>query len=111
FPFLTKSWDAILGKLKSRLSKWKRNTLSIGGRLTLLKSVLGSTPIYAMSLYKTPKSVLHSMESIRRTFFYGANDDIKKITWISWSKDYSKEFNLALLYRFLTYFMPTMRFS
>nr|GEW74671.1 hypothetical protein [Tanacetum cinerariifolium] len=83
---LTKSWDAILGKLKSRLSKWKRNTLSIGGRLTLLKSVLGSTPIYAMSLYKTPKSVLHSMESIRRKFFYEANDDIKKITWISWSK-------------------------
>nr|GEX41763.1 RNA-directed DNA polymerase, eukaryota [Tanacetum cinerariifolium] len=80
---LTKSW---VGKLKSRLSKWKQNTLSIGGRLTLLKSVLGSTPIYDMPLYKTPKSVLHSMESIRRKFFYGANDDIKKITWISWSK-------------------------
>nr|GEX99563.1 RNA-directed DNA polymerase, eukaryota [Tanacetum cinerariifolium] len=68
------------------LGVMKQNTLSIGGRLTLLKSVLDSTPIYAMSLYKTPKSVLHSMESIRRKFFYGANDDIKKITWISWSK-------------------------
>nr|GEY40123.1 RNA-directed DNA polymerase, eukaryota [Tanacetum cinerariifolium] len=40
-----------------------------GGRLTLLKSVLGSTPIYNMSLYKVPKSVLNSMESLRRNFF------------------------------------------
>ncbi|GKB22302.1 RNA-directed DNA polymerase, eukaryota [Tanacetum coccineum] len=56
------------------------------GRLTLLKSVLGSTPIYSMSLYKVPKSVLHSMEVIRRKFFYGVNGDDTKITWVSWPK-------------------------
>ncbi|GJY35829.1 RNA-directed DNA polymerase, eukaryota, partial [Tanacetum coccineum] len=38
-----KAWDVIIGKLKSRLSKWKINTLSIGGRFTLLKSVLGAS--------------------------------------------------------------------
>ncbi|GJV22065.1 RNA-directed DNA polymerase, eukaryota [Tanacetum coccineum] len=86
---LTKSWDGVIGKLSSRLSKWKRNTLSIGGWLTLLKSVLGSTPIYTMSLYKVPKSILHSMESIRRKFFYGAIDDNKKITWVSWSNGHA----------------------
>ncbi|GJV74902.1 hypothetical protein Tco_1506486 [Tanacetum coccineum] len=26
------------------------------------------------------------MESLRRKFFYGVNDDNKKITWVSWSK-------------------------
>ncbi|GJT78987.1 RNA-directed DNA polymerase, eukaryota [Tanacetum coccineum] len=83
---LVKSWDDVIGKLNSRLSKWKRNSLSIGGRLTLLKSVLGSTPIYSMSLYKVPKSVLHSMEVIRRKFFYGVNGDDTKITWVSWPK-------------------------
>ncbi|GJZ08952.1 RNA-directed DNA polymerase, eukaryota [Tanacetum coccineum] len=81
-----KAWDDTLGKLKARLSNWKLKTLSVGGRLTLLKSVLGSTPIYHMSLYKVPKSVLHSMESIRRNFFNGTQGDERKITWVKWSK-------------------------
>nr|GFA50517.1 RNA-directed DNA polymerase, eukaryota [Tanacetum cinerariifolium] len=63
-----KVWDDTIGKLKAHLSNWKLKTLSIGGRLALLKLVLGSTPIYNMSLYKVPKSVLHLMESIRRNF-------------------------------------------
>nr|GEX29925.1 hypothetical protein [Tanacetum cinerariifolium] len=61
-------------------------TFSIGGRLTLLKSVLESTPIYNMSLFKVPKAVLKSMESIRRNIFNGIRDGEKKIAWVSWSK-------------------------
>nr|GEY57212.1 RNA-directed DNA polymerase, eukaryota [Tanacetum cinerariifolium] len=80
------AWDEMVGKIKSRLSKWKVNTLSIGGRLMLLKAVLGSTPIYPMSLYKVPKSVLHEMESSRRNFFNGAKGVDRKISWVKWSK-------------------------
>nr|GEX26692.1 hypothetical protein [Tanacetum cinerariifolium] len=80
------AWDEMVGKIKSRLSKWKVNTLSIGGRLTLLKAVLGSTPIYPMSLYNVPKSVLHEMESLRHNFFNGAQRVDRKISWVKWSK-------------------------
>ncbi|GKD37055.1 hypothetical protein Tco_1257262 [Tanacetum coccineum] len=76
----------MVGKIKSRLSKWKINTLSIGGRLTLLKAVLGSTPIYPMSLYKVPKTVLHEMESLRRNFFNGVQGVDRKIWWVKWTK-------------------------
>ncbi|GJU52608.1 hypothetical protein Tco_1226322 [Tanacetum coccineum] len=73
-----KSWDEIMAKLHSRLSKWKLKTLSIGGRLTLLKSVLGSTPIYYMSMFKVPSQVLKCLEDIRRQFFNGADPKEKK---------------------------------
>nr|GEV82824.1 RNA-directed DNA polymerase, eukaryota [Tanacetum cinerariifolium] len=71
-------WGDIMSKLNSRMSKWKSKTLSIGGRLTLLKSVLGATPIYNMSLFKVPKTVLNRMESIRRDFFMVALVRLKK---------------------------------
>ncbi|GJW43787.1 RNA-directed DNA polymerase, eukaryota, reverse transcriptase zinc-binding domain protein [Tanacetum coccineum] len=83
---LVKFWDETINKIKMRLSKWKLKTLSVGGRYTLIKSVLGSTPIYNMSLYKVPKAALNSMETMRRNFFNGIGENEKKISWISWSK-------------------------
>nr|GEW34794.1 RNA-directed DNA polymerase, eukaryota, reverse transcriptase zinc-binding domain protein [Tanacetum cinerariifolium] len=73
-------------KVRTRLSKWKVKTLSIGGRLTLLKSVLGAVPLYSMSIYKAPKGVLHELEMIRNSFFNGADFAEKKITWVAWDK-------------------------
>nr|GEV92479.1 RNA-directed DNA polymerase, eukaryota [Tanacetum cinerariifolium] len=72
--------------MKKRLSRWKLNTLSVGGRLTLLKSVLAFTPIYNMSIFKVLKSVLNLMESLRRNFFNGIQDGDRKIAWVKWSK-------------------------
>nr|GEX48806.1 RNA-directed DNA polymerase, eukaryota [Tanacetum cinerariifolium] len=59
------AWADTVQKLRSRLSKWKVKTLSIGDRMTLLKSVLGACPLYNMSIYKVPKGVLKEMEAIR----------------------------------------------
>ncbi|GJY66996.1 hypothetical protein Tco_0469234 [Tanacetum coccineum] len=81
-----KAWDDTINKLTSRLSKWKANTLSIGGRLTLLKSVLGATPIYSMSIFKVPKGILKAMEALRNRFFIGADVSDRKMTWAAWDK-------------------------
>ncbi|GJV64834.1 RNA-directed DNA polymerase, eukaryota [Tanacetum coccineum] len=77
------AWEDSIGKIKARLSKWKLKTLSVGGRLTLLKSVLGSTPIYSMSLYKVPKTMLNEMESLRLNFFNGVNGVDRKIAMVA----------------------------
>ncbi|GJZ31312.1 RNA-directed DNA polymerase, eukaryota, reverse transcriptase zinc-binding domain protein [Tanacetum coccineum] len=78
------SWNETIERMAARLSKWKLKTLSIGGRLTLLKSVLGSISIYHMSIFKVPKKVLHRMESMRSHFFNDAELSSKKAVWVKW---------------------------
>ncbi|GJR98994.1 RNA-directed DNA polymerase, eukaryota, reverse transcriptase zinc-binding domain protein [Tanacetum coccineum] len=78
-------WNEVVEKVKNRLSKWKVKALSIGGRLTLLKSVLGSIPIFYMSIYRAPSRVLKILESIRNQFFNGNDLCSKKAAWIKWS--------------------------
>nr|GFB85457.1 RNA-directed DNA polymerase, eukaryota [Tanacetum cinerariifolium] len=79
-PSRVLAWENIVSKLRDRLSKWKLKTLSIGGRLTLLKSVLGASPIYNMSLFKVLYGVLKLMEGIRSRFFNGIDQSERKIT-------------------------------
>nr|GEV81459.1 RNA-directed DNA polymerase, eukaryota [Tanacetum cinerariifolium] len=67
------AWASTMDKLRSRLSKWKVKTLSIGERLTLLKAVLGASPLYNMSIFNVPKGILNSMEAIRSKFFNAWN--------------------------------------
>nr|GEW42979.1 RNA-directed DNA polymerase, eukaryota [Tanacetum cinerariifolium] len=76
------AWEKVVERVKSRLSKWKRKTLSIGGRLTLLKSVLGSMSIFHMSIFKVPLGVLRKLESIRSHFFNGHDPNCNKASWI-----------------------------
>ncbi|GAU10825.1 hypothetical protein TSUD_424490, partial [Trifolium subterraneum] len=47
-------WEPVLARLKKKLSGWKSRFLSFGGRLVLLKSVLTSLPVYALSFFKAP---------------------------------------------------------
>ncbi|GJT25809.1 hypothetical protein Tco_0895746 [Tanacetum coccineum] len=58
-------WDEVIAKISARLLKWKIKTLFIGGRLTLIKSVLTSLPLYHMSINKAHMGVLNRMESLR----------------------------------------------
>nr|GEU37394.1 reverse transcriptase domain, reverse transcriptase zinc-binding domain protein [Tanacetum cinerariifolium] len=72
-----KEWNPIIEKFKKRLSKWKANMLSIGGRSTLITSVLGSLGVYYISLFPMPKQVNKRLESLRANFFWGCTDGIK----------------------------------
>ena len=58
-------------QLKNRLSGWKSRFLSFGGRLVLLKSVLTSLPVYALSFFKAPSGIISSIESLFIKFFLG----------------------------------------
>nr|GEV50418.1 reverse transcriptase domain, reverse transcriptase zinc-binding domain protein [Tanacetum cinerariifolium] len=98
------NWKSLLDRFHSRLSSWKANYLSIGGRLTLIKAELGSLRIYFLSIFKVPKCVLNSLERICAMFL---REYLR--SWIKWSNVLSsfkkgrlnigslKYFNLDLL--------------
>ncbi|GJZ94305.1 RNA-directed DNA polymerase, eukaryota, reverse transcriptase zinc-binding domain protein [Tanacetum coccineum] len=62
----------------------KLKTLSVGGRYTLIKSVLSSLPLHYFSIFKTPKGILNKIESFRRNFFNGADIADRKMSLIRW---------------------------
>ena len=47
-------WQPILERMEKKLSLWKANYLSLGGKITLIKAALANLPIYFMSLLKCP---------------------------------------------------------
>ncbi|XP_022013975.1 uncharacterized protein LOC110913453 [Helianthus annuus] len=48
------NWKPVYDIVEAGLAKWKAAMLSMGGRITLIKSVLESLPTYFFSLYKAP---------------------------------------------------------
>ena len=79
-------WKEAVEKFKTKLSNWRAGVLSVGGRLTLIKSVLSNLPIYFMSIYKIPVAVENLFESIRNRFFIGGDLGDRKMTWVAWRK-------------------------
>ncbi|GJY79979.1 RNA-directed DNA polymerase, eukaryota, reverse transcriptase zinc-binding domain protein [Tanacetum coccineum] len=73
----------LIDRFRSRLSTWKASLLSIGGRLTLIKSVLGSLGIYYLLIFRAPESVLNDLERIRSNFFWGES---KKLLTLLFTK-------------------------
>jgi len=62
-------WKPVVDRLIARLSAWNNKFLSFGGRLVLLKSVLSSLPVYFLSFFRAPTSIISSIESIFNFIF------------------------------------------
>ncbi|GMJ01911.1 hypothetical protein HRI_003860300 [Hibiscus trionum] len=76
-------WNPVLEKVGSKLSGWKSKLLSFGGRLTLIKSVLSTIPVYYMSIFPMPVSISKKLTSMITKFLWGSSDN-RPIYWVSW---------------------------
>ncbi|KAL6350404.1 hypothetical protein AAG906_004355 [Vitis piasezkii] len=57
-------------RFQRRLALWKRQYISKGGRLTLIRSTLSNMPIYYMSILRMPRLVRLRLEQIQRDFLW-----------------------------------------
>ncbi|XP_028101367.1 uncharacterized protein LOC114300710 [Camellia sinensis] len=79
-------WLPVINKFKSKLASWKRKLLSYGGRLTLIKSVLSSLPIYYLSLFKVLVGVAKQIDKIQARFLWGGSKVKKKLHMVKWEE-------------------------
>ena len=71
-------------RFRKRLFLWKRQYLSKGGQLTLLKSTLSSLPTYFLYLFVISKRVCASLEKIQRDFLWGGGALENRPHLVSW---------------------------
>jgi hypothetical protein len=79
-------WNPLLNKSGKKLDVWKGGTISIAGRSTLISSSLNNAPIYHMSIYLLPKTIISKMDKIRRTFFWQGGGTKRKYHLVKWLK-------------------------
>ena len=75
-------WNPNMENIQRRLARWKKLSLSKGGRLTLLKSTLSSLPTYFLPLFTIPFHVANEIEKIQRDFLWGES----KVHLVGWDK-------------------------
>lgn len=66
---LLKNWKPVIDRFHAKLSSWKANILSFGGRLTLVMVVFGSLFTCYLSLFNAPIGVIESLEKIRKNSY------------------------------------------
>ncbi|XP_021621451.1 uncharacterized protein LOC110621477 [Manihot esculenta] len=78
------------GYLRERIEKtcagWKEKFLSKGGKEVLIKVVSSAIPIYTMSCFRLPTALCDKINSIMSNFWWGQQQNEKKIHWVAWSK-------------------------
>ncbi|XP_058763698.1 uncharacterized protein LOC131637124 [Vicia villosa] len=83
-PRKESTWQPLLEKMRRRLNGWKNRFLNLGGRITLLKSILSSLSIFFMSFYKMPTKVVKECTKIQSNFLWGGAVEKRNIHWWRW---------------------------
>ncbi|PKU59495.1 Putative ribonuclease H protein [Dendrobium catenatum] len=68
----------------SMVGVWGSKLLSLAGKITLVKSVLLSIPIFHSTLSLFPKKILYEVENMCRSFIWNKSDGRVGIHYVNW---------------------------
>lgn len=83
-PRRLSTWVMVQNKFQKRLTLWRQKSLSFGGRICLVNSVLTSLPLFYLSLFKIPTSIANKLKIMQRNFLWGGGENVRKMSWVSW---------------------------
>ena len=78
--------------------------LSTGGKEVLIKSVAQAIPLYIMSIFELPDSLINNMHRILNEFWWGNGNKRNPIRWINWERLFVSKFKGGLRFRHLGIF-------
>ncbi|XP_038971839.1 uncharacterized protein LOC120104572 [Phoenix dactylifera] len=78
--------SGLVQRVESRLEGWRASSLSMMGRLTLVRSVLGSMPVYLMANTVVPKTTLLKIERLLRSFLWGSHGGGRGVHLVAWER-------------------------
>ena len=77
-------WDSVEERFRKRPVSWKRQYISKGGVLTLIRSTLSSLPVYFLSMFRMPPLVCSRREKIKRDFLWDGGNLEQKPHLVNW---------------------------
>ncbi|XP_028773622.1 uncharacterized protein LOC114730681 [Neltuma alba] len=78
------SFQSVVDKVKTRLSKWKTGSLSLAGRTTLISSVMSAIPNYTMQTSLVPSPTCETLDKLNRGFLWGSSAEHRKMPLVAW---------------------------
>ncbi|XP_038988045.1 uncharacterized protein LOC120112546 [Phoenix dactylifera] len=78
--------SGLVQRVQSRLEGWRASSLSMMGRVTLVRAVLGSLPVYLMANTVVPKTILLRIERLLRDFLWGSYGGGHGVHLVAWEQ-------------------------
>lgn len=80
FPISKKHvFNHIYEHMHQKISGWKEQLLSMGGKEVLLNAIATTLLVYAMTCFQFPKSLNHNINSLMANFWWGLKKDETKL--------------------------------
>lgn len=74
----------LVERVSCRINGWGSKLFLVGGKETLITSVLQAIPTFAMSCFRIPKATIMSIEKECAKFCWGTDSNRRKMHWKSW---------------------------
>jgi ribonuclease HI len=91
-------------RFRKRATDWAEKYMSSAAKETLIKSILQSLPTYAMSVFKFPAGLLEDLTKMVRDFWWGDEENRKKLHWMSWDRLARPKYQGGVGFRDLKFF-------
>ena len=75
-------WDGVEECFRKRLALWKRQYITKGGTITLIKSMISNLPLYLMFILPLPREL--RLDQILRDFLWGGGSLECKRHLVKW---------------------------